>query len=341
MPRNRVDALEYLQENPPTRNRYFVTDAVDNVWNSFVTRKALEEGWATIDPLNMNVKFNRRMAMDLDLSDKARKVGRDLDEAVDLELYSNNTGAKLDGDPGMEQVTDRMVRDATEAAQYEVSEQLRLSAAQAVKGSLGDAEIVREMTDTTLDAIQKPIVQKRAVGRGWEIVGADGEVIGNATTKRAAQKIADQELKTQRQELINRARQMEADMLDEGIEDAMEPIVESDIQATIKLTQKQKEEIMRYLPRVAQETINEPGSNIKRSFDFSLSEIEQLQDGWKALLQTSDLSPARRRVIKNLTDKFSTSAKLMQPEVRAQKQVDKMLAQTESIIKNGENCDFL
>jgi hypothetical protein len=341
MPRNRVDALEYLQENPPTRNRYFVTDAVDNVWNSFVTRKALEEGWATIDPLNMNVKFNRRMAMDLDLSDKARAVGRDLDEAVDLELYSKNTGANLDGDPGMEQVTDRMVRDATQAAQYEVSEQLRLSAAQAVKGSLGDAEIVREMTDTTLDAIQKPIVQKREVGRGWEVVGADGEVIGNATTKRAAQKIADQELKTQRQELINRARQMEADMLDEGIEDAMEPIVESDIQATIKLTQKQKEEIMRYLPRVAQETINEPGSNIKRSFDFSLSEIEQLQDGWKALLQTSDLSPARRRVIKNLTDKFATSAKLMQPEVRARKQVDKMLAQTESIIKNGENCDFL
>ena len=98
------------------------------------------------------------------------------------------------------------------------------------------------------------------MGRGWEIVGADGEVIGNATTKRAAQKIADQELK-KRQELINRARQMEADMLDEGIEDAMEPIVESDIQATIKLTQKQKEEIMRYLPRMAQETIDAPGKH--------------------------------------------------------------------------------
>ena len=340
MPRNRVDALEYLQENPTAMNRYFVRDAVDSVWSNFITRKALAEGWATIDPLNMNVKFNRAMAMNMDMSDKTRKLAQDLDNQIDIETYNGNVGGKPD-DPASLAAGAQVADDSTKMAQYEASEALRLRAAQSVKGKLSDAEIVREMTSGSLDDVARPIVQKAETGRGWEVIGADGEVLQRTTTKRAAEKLADQDVRAQQEELIRRARQAEADKADMGIEPSYEPVVESDIVSSIKLTQKQKEEIMRYLPRIAQETIDAPGTSIKRSFDFSLSEMEQLADGWKALLQTSDLSPARRRVIKNLVDKFNTSAKLMQPEVRAAKQVDKMLAQTESYIKNGEICDFL
>ena len=166
MPRNRVDALEYLQENPTTMNRYFVRDAVDSVWSNFITRKALAEGWATIDPLNMSVKFNRALAMNMDMADKTRKIAGDLDEAVDIELYNSNVGKQGD-DLAADAVANQAQRDATEAAQYEVSEELRLQAAQGIKGKLSDAEVVREMTNTTLDQIQRPIVQgrDRQVGR--------------------------------------------------------------------------------------------------------------------------------------------------------------------------------
>ena len=96
MPRNRVDALEYLQENPTTMNRYFVRDAVDSVWSNFITRKALAEGWATIDPLNMGVKFNRALAMNMDMADKTRNIAGDLDEAMDIEVYNSNVGKQGD-----------------------------------------------------------------------------------------------------------------------------------------------------------------------------------------------------------------------------------------------------
>ena len=294
MPRNRVDALEYLQENPTAMNRYFVRDAVDSVWSNFITRKALAEGWATIDPLNMNVKFNRAMAMNMDMADKTRKLAQDLDNQIDIETYNGNVGGNPD-DPASLAVGAQAADDSTKMAQYEASEALRLRAAQAVKGKLSDAEIVREMTDGSLEDVARPIVQKAETGRGWEVIGADGEVLQRTTTKRAANKLADQELRNQKEALVRRARQAEADKADMGIEPSFEPVVESDIVSSIKLTQKQKEEIMRYLPRIAQETIDAPGTSIKRSFDLILSVMEQQADGWKALLQTSDLSPARRR----------------------------------------------
>ena len=67
------------------------------------------------------------------------------------------------------------------------------------------------MTNTGLDQVQRPIVQKAADREGgWEVIGADGEVLERTTTKRAANKLADQDERAQKEALVRRARQ-EAD----------------------------------------------------------------------------------------------------------------------------------
>lgn len=382
MPRTRVDALEYLLKFRPAANEYGVINAADSVWTNFIYDRGLAEGWATIDPDTFSIKFNRKAAADLDRGQAAIKQAEALDEAEVLARYNTvdveesfraaqqenpleidvDQSARLaeaELDPAKELATRDAIRAGMEADGIDNFEELRLSEADAARlgGAMGDEEVVREMLGTTLDSVDPATVEKAASGRGWEVFDRNGELLGTARTKGAAQKIADQQAKRDRDALLARARQMEADATDEAVDMAIgDPIYDSDIVGKVKLTDAQISAVQGILPQLdglldeawvarrgesAFFNINELGSQ-KRTFELTQGDMRALQDGIRTAIEDAGAlkgSP-RLRALRNLADKLDTEMKLIEPQARAQRFVNDVTANTSKYIDHGEFCDF-
>ena len=388
MPRTRVDALEYLQTFRPAANQYGVVPAADSVWVNFMYERGLAEGWATIDPATFAVKFNRKAAAELDRGQAVLKQAAALDEASDQVRYEEWLWNKefVNGNPQMrpevqdslgkmeardaydEWEANRAIRNAESdavKAGMEVDgidnfEQLRLSEADAAKlqGQLSDEEVVREMLGTTLDSVEPATVQKAETGRGWEVYDRNGELLGTARTRGAAEKIAEQQAKRDRDALLSRARQMEADAADDVIETAIgAPVYDSDIVGKVKLTDAQINAVQGILPQLdtllddawkgrrgesAFFNINELSPQ-KRTFELTQGDMQALQDGIRSAIdEAGNLKGSPKlRALRNLADKLDTEMKLIEPQARAQRFVDDVVADTGKYIDHGEFCDLI
>jgi hypothetical protein len=388
MPRTRVDALEYLQTFRPAANQYGVVPAADSVWVNFMYERGLAEGWATIDPATFAVKFNRKAAAELDRGQAVLKQAAALDEASDQVRYEEWLWNKefVNGNPQMrpevqdslgkmeardaydEWEANRAIRNAESdavKAGMEVDgidnfEQLRLSEADAAKlqGQLSDEEVVREMLGTTLDSVEPATVQKAETGRGWEVYDRNGELLGTARTRGAAEKIAEQQAKRDRDALLSRARQMEADAADDVIETAIGgPVYDSDIVGKVKLTDAQINAVQGILPQLdtllddawkarrgesAFFNINELSPQ-KRTFELTQGDMQALQDGIRSAIdEAGNLKGSPKlRALRNLADKLDTEMKLIEPQARAQRFVDDVVADTGKYIDHGEFCDLI
>ena len=382
MPRTRVDALEYLLKFRPAANEYGVINAADSVWTNFIYDRGLAEGWATIDPDTFSIKFNRKAAAELDRGQAALKQAEALDEAetlarynaVDieetfkaaqqenpLEIDAAQTArlAEAELDPAKELATRDAIKAGIEADGIDNYEELRLSEADAAKlgGAMGDEEVVREMLGTTLDSVDPATVEKAASGRGWVVFDRNGEVLGTARTRGAAQKIADQQAKRDRDALLARARQMEADGIDEVVDTAVgDPIYDSDIVGRIKLTDAQIAAVQGIVPQLdglldeawvarrgksAFFNINELGPQ-KRTFELTQGDMRALQDGIRNAMEAAGplKGSPRLRALRNLADKLDTEMKLIEPQARAERFVNDLTANTSKYIDHGEFCDF-
>lgn len=383
MPRTRVDALEYLRTFRPTANQYGVVPAADSVWVNFIYTRGLQEGWATIDPTTFAVKFNRKAAAELDRGQAVLKQAESLDEAVALARYDavdvpesfraaqqeqplaidqaqTERLAAAELDPAAELATRDAIKSGMEVDGIDNFEQLRLSTAEAAKlqGALSDEEVVREMLGTTLDSVEPALVQKADTGRGWEVFDRNGELLGTARTKTAAQKIADQQAKRDREALLSRARQMEADSSDEVINTVIgDPVYDSDLVGKIKLTDAQINAVQGILPQLDTKlddawkarrgesaffNINELGPQ-KRTFELTQSDMKALQDGIRSAIdEAGNLKGSPKlRALRNLADKLDTEMKLMEPQARAQRFVNDVVADTGKYIDHGEFCDLI
>ena len=388
MPRTRVDALEYLQTFRPAANQYGVVPAADSVWVNFMYERGLAEGWATIDPATFAVKFNRKAAAELDRGQAVLKQAAALDEASDQVRYEEWLWNKefVNGNPQMrpevqdslgkmeardaydEWEANRAIRNAESdavKAGMEVDgidnfEQLRLTEADAAKlqGQLSDEEVVREMLGTTLDSVEPATVQKAETGRGWEVYDRNGELLGTARTRGAAEKIAEQQAKRDRDALLSRARQMEADATDDVIETAIgAPVYDSDIVGKVKLTDAQINAVQGILPQLdallddawkarrgesAFFNINELSPQ-KRTFELTQGDMQALQDGIRSAIdEAGNLKGSPKlRALRNLADKLDTEMKLIEPQARAQRFVDDVVADTGKYIDHGEFCDLI
>jgi hypothetical protein len=257
MPRTRVDALEYFQGARPQANDLGVIPAADSVWMNFITNRGISEGWASIDPDTMTVKFNRKNAVELDQGDLAAKQAESMDQLNELNRYEEWLWNKelVNGSPQMrpevqDNLAQKEARDAydnweaeqaaargaepdparmdlerqavtsgIEADQFDQAEELRLTEAElsGLTGKLDDATVVREYLGTTLDSVEAPQVVKSEVGRGWEVYANDGELLGRTTTKKAADKMAEGELARLRDATLAKARQLEVDATDDAM----------------------------------------------------------------------------------------------------------------------------
>ena len=390
MPRTRVDALEYLNNFRPAANRYGVVPASDSVWMNFLYERGLNEGWASIDPDTMGVRFNRKAAADLDRGDLVIDQATKIDEATRYEEWLWNKEL-VNGNPQMRpEVQDNLaakeardaydnweaqqaamppelkVDQATVAAQeeairagqnlnqFDTAEELRLSAAdaQGLQGLMDDQTVVREMLGTTLDTVPVPEVRKAEIGRGWEVFDENGEPIGRTTTKRQADQLAQQQLQQNRDAMLARARQMEADATDEMMNVTIgNPVYDSDIVGKVKLTDAQIRAVQGILPSLDDKldeawkmrrgesaffNINELGPQ-KRTFELSQGDMLALQNGIRDVLkEAGDIKGSPKlRALRNLADKLDTEMKLLEPQARAQRFVDGLVNDTRTTLDNG------
>ena len=385
MPRTRVDALEYLRRFPPQLNEVGMPNGVDAIWTNFLYDRGLQEGWASIDPDTFQIRFNRSAAAEFDRSNAVLKQANALDQVSQLKQFNDGLVdvaesykvaqqeqpldidvdqtarlAEMEQDPAMRLAAEEAVAAADEADRLAAAEELRLSEAELLRvtGQMSDQEVVREMLGTTLDTVQAPQVVRAEVGRGWEVYDMNGELIGQTTTKKGAQKLADQQLRKDREALLARARQMEADALDEVLDVQVGvPVLDSDIVGKVKLTDAQISAVQGIVPRLdkmldeawmkrrgeqAFFNINQLGPQ-QRTFELTQADMKALSEGIQGVLaDAGDLKGSQKvRVLRNLADKLDTQMKLLAPEARAQKFVDDLTNETMSFMDSGKLCDYL
>ena len=344
MPETRVDAIDYMKKNPITANELGVIDAPQSIWSNFIINRGLFEGWARIGE-DMQVRFLRNAAANLDRGELAEKSAKALDEAVDNELFNENLGRLIvetndAAAKGADPVDARLKGDAitakTEEERFELGEEARLSEAgqAALDDKLSDEEVVRQFLGQDLNAIQGPDVEKVEGSRGWVLLSEDGEQLGRYTRKSQALKAAEREAKNIRQKAVDKARQIEADGIEQVLQEGdANPIYTSDLKTKIKLTKAQVDELLRY---------SEPVRNQirirKNTYEFTQRELYDLIDGLTALKQTGEMKGNRLRVINNLIDKFDTQMKLLAPEARAISNAEFMASEASRFLKNGEFC---
>lgn len=166
MPRNRVDAIDFLEQFPLRYNGIGMMGASDSIANNFLIQRGLEEGWMTVDS-DMLLMYNRKLAFDFDRNEYAIKQASALDEAAEIERY-NAKLAEQGTDPATQQIQDALnpaTRDAQEAArQYDDFETGQGSPNAALykagKGSeleggeLADAALVEAKRQERLAAVQ-------------------------------------------------------------------------------------------------------------------------------------------------------------------------------------------
>ena len=385
MPRTRVDALEYLRNSPPQLNEMGMPNGVDSIWTNFLYDRGLQEGWASIDPDTFQIRFNRAAAAEFDRSSAVLKQVEAIDEVdelaqfnselvdvgesfkaaqqeqpIDVDVQQTARLAEMEQDPAIRLASEEAAAAADEVDRLDAAEELRLTEAELmqVAGQMTDEQVVREMLGTTLDTVQPPDVIRSEVGRGWEVYDSTGEMIGKTTTQKAARKLADQQLRKDRDALLARARQMEADAMDEAINVQVGvPVFDSDIMGKIKLTDAQINAVQGILPRLdgllddawlkrrgetAFFNINDLGPQ-KRTFELTQGDMKALGEGIQRVLQDAgDLKGSPKlRALRNLADKLDTQMKLLAPEARAKKLVDDLTQQAMSFIDDGKLCDYL
>ena len=381
MPRTRVDALEYLRNSPPQLNEMGMPNGVDSIWTNFLYDRGLQEGWASIDPDTFQIRFNRAAAAEFDRSTAVLKQAEAIDQVdelaqfnselvdvgesfraaqqeqpIDVDVQQTARLAEMEQDPAIRLASEQAAAAADEVDRLDAAEELRLTEAELmqVAGQMTDEQVVREMLGTTLDTVQPPDVIRSEVCRGWEVYDSTGELIGKTTTQKAARKLADQQLRKDRDALLARARQMEADAMDEAINVQVGvPVFDSDIVGKIKLTDAQINAVQGILPRLDglldDDWLKRRGINIndlgpqKRTFELTQGDMKALGEGIQRVLQDAgDLKGSPKlRALRNLADKLDTQMKLLAPEARAKKLVDDLTRQAMSFVDDGKLCDYL
>ena len=361
MPTKNVDLIEYATMNPPRMNSVGMIRASDQIWNDYILKKGMEEGWVRLDE-NFNPIFIRSAAKEADIAGLAQEQAKALDELQqirDFEMFADSRpkgdAADLDArlkerQPSNYPASETMpVRDpaalaaqadALNAAKNEeaLSEQEFARLAQEVTAEDPDQLIRDQLRVDPLQADESVTVAKAETGRGWEVYDVDGELYPNGrfTTKRAAEKFAAKERKALRDELSKRAQQVANDDAGEVIEYATNDFArDSSLTGKVALTKNQINELTRYpnfKPIFEQFGVN------KQTYEFTQGDMADVASGARALLQTGEIKGPRARVLNNLIEKFDTAVRELEPRVRLQRQSQRLINGTKRVLNHGDYC---
>jgi hypothetical protein len=369
MPRTRVDTLEYLRTFPPKLNPIGMQPAADSIWTNFIQERALREGWGKVDPETLQMSFNRKAALDLDKGDLEIKQAEALDEVRALNQFNeleidkaatgdaysqearaaeNQYGTAIDqtqtNQLAQAELEGKAMSVARQADQLDNSEAQRLSNVAMpadIGGKLSDEQVVREMLGGNLDELAAaPLVERADTGRGWQVFNSNGEPIGRSPTKKGADILAKNEQQAQRQALLARARQMEADAADEAMNGQIgDALLDSDISGTVKITGSQAKAVSGIDSKLDEllAAVGEKGGKV----DMSQSEMSRLAKVIDQVLQEGSAKGSQKLALKNLSSRLDTDAKLLEPQARQQRTVDQLTRDVINDLDNGKHCQHL
>ena len=361
MPRNRVDAVDYLTSFPLRYNGAGTMAAADEVASSYLVSRGLSEGWMGVDE-NFTLTYNRAKAFEFDRNQYQVKAARAADEAAELERYDASL-ARMDGgvegpaqkvpDGPVTGTTQRVGPDevavnpasADDAALISAKRQEQLArteeagaiAAEEQQSAINvaaytdigsDRQVVAEMLNMDLDSLPQYQIEK--VGnRQYQILDETGASIDgrNYSTLKAAKKGNEIARKEQLQQIVAKAREASARGSDQKIQTSFGTAVrDSDqVMGTVKLTKRQLE------------VLNDLGVPLEKlDLELSQKQLAGMEQSLKQLLEGS--TGSQRRVLKNILDRLDTAVTEMMPAARMAMEVDKAATNAQKLINNGEIC---
>ena len=363
MPRNRVDAIDMLEQFPLRYNGLGMMEASDSLTNNYLVQRGLSEGWMTVDS-DMLLMYNRKLAFDFDRNEYAVKQASALDEAAEIERYNK----MMEGgtDPATQPVQDELAkmeaRDAfdesaigkstlgedarPDQALVEAKRQENLAAVQetgaknaeqrqvdvdaiaayADKGS--DRQVVAEMLNLDLDNLPKYEIDKIG-NRRYQVIDELGESVDGNTysTLKAARKGVEIAQKAQYKGYVDKARALIDRATDQPVATRFgtEMLDSPLVRGSLKLTTRQSE------------ILNELGIAIEgTNLDLSQADLAGMS---KSIQQLMDQSTGpQRRVLGNILKRVDEKVTELAPAARLAAEVDKTVALSQKFLKDGEIC---
>ena len=364
MPRNRVDAIDLLEQFPLRYNGLGVMEASESVTKNYLIERGLAEGWMSVDS-DLALMYNRKLAFDFDRNEYAVKQASALDEAAEIERY-NARLLESGTDPATQPVQDELgrmgARDAfdesaigkstlgedarPDQALVEAKRQEQLAAVQAdaaenaeqlqidvdaiaAYGDIGsDRQVVAEMLNLDLDNLPEYAIQKIG-NRQYQVVDELGESVDGNTysTLKGARKGADVATKAQRKEYVAKARAMADRATDQPVKSRLGvEFSESPlVRGELSLTKRQAE------------VLNELGIPVETlKFDLSQADMAGMSTSIKQLMDGA--SPTQKRVLGNILKRVDEKVIDLIPQARLRAEVDKTTALSQKFLKDGEIC---
>ena len=363
MPRNRVDAIDMLEQFPLRYNGLGMMEASDSLTNNYLVQRGLSEGWMTVDS-DMLLMYNRKLAFDFDRNEYAVKQASALDEAAEIERYNK----MMEGgtDPATQPVQDELAkmeaRDAfdesaigkstlgedarPDQALVEAKRQENLAAVQetgaknaeqrqvdvdaiaayADKGS--DRQVVAEMLNLDLDNLPKYEIDKIG-NRRYQVIDELGESVDGNTysTLKAARKGVEIAQKAQYKGYVDKARALIDRATDQPVATRFgtEMLDSPLVRGSLKLTTRQSE------------ILNELGIAIEgTNLDLSQADLAGMSKSIQQLMDQS--SGPQRRVLGNILKRVDEKVTELAPAARLAAEVDKTVALSQKFLKDGEIC---
>jgi hypothetical protein len=235
------------------------------------------------------------------------------------------------------------VKAADEVDALDAAEEVRLTAAEKMRltGEEPPQQIVREMLGMNLDEAINAEVVKADTTRGWNVLDRNGEQLNESRfpTKRQADEFARKENERFKEQLTSRARQVLQDGEDVRVPFGIETQLDNMVTAKVTITAAQERAILGVMPELDQmlKSVIDPAK--ARTFDLTQQQLDGVASAIRQGME--GMKGPAARALRNLADKLDVQVKLLEPQARAQKAVDDLLANVEQFGKHGEFCDFL
>ena len=352
MPRKNVDLIDYMKMNPPRLNSAGMIRASDQIWSDYILKKGLSEGWVRLDD-DFNAVFVRSAAYEADAAELIEQQAKALDELQqirDFEMFADSRpkgdAADLDARlkerqpenyPASETMPVRdpaalaAEADAINAAKNEdaLADEEFARLAKNVVADDPDQLIRDQLRVDPLQADESVTVAKSETGRGWEVYDENGELYQNGrfTTKRAAEKFAAKERKALKDDLAKRAQQVVDDDAGELIEyGTMEFARDGDLLGDVKITGPQ----LKALQELGIEGLPEKAG--KATFTQA-----QMSDIVSRAMEAG-ATGNKGRVLNRIVENFDVAVRELEPQVRIQRQSQKLIEQTKRVLNHGDYC---
>ena len=373
MPRNRVDAIDFLEQFPLRYNGIGMMEASDSIANNFMIQRGLEEGWMTVDS-DMLLMYNRKLAFDFDRNEYAIKQASALDEAAEIERY-NAKLAEQGTDPATGPVQDQLakmeVRDEfDESAIGKSTAGETREVDQVLETANPDQALVEAKRQERLAAVQDAGAKNAEQAQididaiaAYDDIGSDRQVVAEMLN------LDLDNLPKYEIEKIGNRRYQVLDELGEsvdgntystlkgarkGLEIASKKQADSYVakartmadRAVDKPVQKEygisisDSPLVRGSLKLTQrqsELLNELGIPIEGvELDLSQNDLAGMSNSIKQLMEES--TGSQRRVLGNILNRVDEKVIELGPAARLAAEVDKTIALSQKFLKDGEIC---